>query len=336
QPGVSVLSAAGRPMKTAPPPIDTRSAADITAQVKSLIKAYAPAYTGLGDDDNGALVPDAMGAALIGVFGRFTELIIQRLNRVPDKNFLAYLDLLGASQLPPQPARVPLTFSLAAGTLVPAVVPAGTQAAAAPAQGEKEPVIFETERELVATPAMLTAVFARDPELDIYADLTALVAGAPADGVAIFRGDRPLDHILYLAFDQLLALQGISSFQIAFTIAGALTDPRQASWEAWDGTQWTSVGITDGTSNLRQSGTVDFGAIAAMPVTVVRGVSSRWLRVRLRTLINKTNTVRRAMVRASQLPAVQSISGHAVVNRQNLPLDSAFTNQTAIDTSKDF
>src|SRR5262249_11661864 len=159
---------------------------------------------GLGTDPSGAIVPDALGGALIGVFSRFSELIIQRLNQVPQKNFLAYLDLLGASQLPPQPARVPLTFSLAKGTVVPAVGPAGTQAAAPPGPGEKDPIIFETERELVATPASLTTAFVRDPELDGYADLGDLIAGASPQGTALFRGNRLLDHVMYLAFGQIL------------------------------------------------------------------------------------------------------------------------------------
>ena len=150
-------------MTIAAPPVDTRSAAQIASQVRTLLERYAPSYTGAGTDPiTGALVPDPRGGALIGVFTRFAELIIERLNRVPDKNFLAFLDLIGASRLPPQPARVPLTFSLAKGSASPGVVPPGTQVAAPPGEGEKDPIIFETERELVVTPAALTAVFSRD------------------------------------------------------------------------------------------------------------------------------------------------------------------------------
>src|SRR5262249_38882112 len=162
----------------------------------------------LGTDPAGAIVPDPLGGALIGVFSRFSELIIQRLNQVPQKNFLAYLDLLGASQLPPQPARVPLTFSLAKGTVVPAVVPARPQGAAPPGPGNTAPIFFKTESHPVAPPASLTTAFVRDPELDGYADLGDLITGASPQGTPLFRGDRPLDHIMYLAFGQILGLQG--------------------------------------------------------------------------------------------------------------------------------
>ena len=68
-----------------------------------------------------------LGTALIGIFSRFAEIIVQRLNRVPDKNLLAFFDLLGEARLPPQPALVPLTFSLAPGSAADALVPVGTQ-----------------------------------------------------------------------------------------------------------------------------------------------------------------------------------------------------------------
>src|SRR5205807_10189624 len=108
--------------------------------------------------------------ALIRVCARFAELVTDRLNRVPEKNFLAFLDLLGASLLPPRPARVPLTFALADTAAAGTVVAAGTQVTAAAAAGEPSPAVFETESELVVTASRLTASFTRDPASDCYAD----------------------------------------------------------------------------------------------------------------------------------------------------------------------
>ena len=121
-------------MTTPAPDIDQRSAGDIARRVQDLIKVYAPAWQEFNPTTDQAT---GVSAALIGVFARFAEIIIQRLNQAPQKNFLAFLDLLGASLLPPQPARVPLTFSLAAGSAVDGLVPAGTQVAAPPAEGEQ-------------------------------------------------------------------------------------------------------------------------------------------------------------------------------------------------------
>ena len=71
-----------------------------------------------------------MTEALIRIFARYSEIIIDRLNQVPEKNFLAYLDLLGVSPVPPLPARVPLTFVPTAGSPAGVRVPPRTQVAA--------------------------------------------------------------------------------------------------------------------------------------------------------------------------------------------------------------
>ena len=153
------------------PPIDPRTADAVAGQVRELLAAYAPDWHERHTDPaTGQPRSDPLGTALIGIFSRFAEIIVQRLNRVPDKNLLAFFDLLGEARLPPQPALVPLTFSLAPGSAADALEPVGTQVAAPPAEGEKDPVLFETERELVVTAAQLACLFVREPEHDRYAD----------------------------------------------------------------------------------------------------------------------------------------------------------------------
>ena len=167
-------------MSARSPNIDKRTAGEIAKQVQTLLKVYTPDWKEF-DPTTGQ--PSGVSAALIGVFARLSELIIQRLNEAPQKNFLAFLDLLGASRLPPQPARVPLTFFLAAGSAVYGLVLAGTQVAAPPLKGEKDPVIFETERELVVTAAQLAALFVRDPEQDQQADRSPIITSGAASSV---------------------------------------------------------------------------------------------------------------------------------------------------------
>ncbi|MGH9896976.1 MAG: baseplate J/gp47 family protein, partial [bacterium] len=139
------------------PQIDQRTHADIVAETELL----AARYSAWRPSPTGKLDP---GGTLIRIFGRFAELIIQRLNRVPEKNFLAFLNLIGTELLPAQPARTLLTFKLAENSPVDAVVPAGTQVAAPPLEGEEDEVIFETTRDLVVTRTQLQAVLVRDTE----------------------------------------------------------------------------------------------------------------------------------------------------------------------------
>src|ERR1043165_4809920 len=117
------------------PLIDTRTSDDGVRQLLALLRSYSAEAVEPNQLDTGA------SRALVEIFGRFAELIIERLNQAPNKNLLAFLDLIGASLFPPQPARVPLTFSLANGSIVDGVVPARTQVAAVPSESETAPVV---------------------------------------------------------------------------------------------------------------------------------------------------------------------------------------------------
>ncbi|MBD0320842.1 MAG: baseplate protein J, partial [Gemmatimonadetes bacterium] len=170
-----------------PPPVDPRGYADFVERTGELLELYTGWRPAPGDP----------ASALVRVFSRMAERVTDRLNRVPDRNFLAYLDLLGIDLRPSQPARAPLTFYLAAGAATDAVVPARTPVAGQPLEGESEPVGFETERELVVTRSTLSAVVVRDPARDRWADRTAHAAAAAP--FSAFAGDTPLVHRLHLS-----------------------------------------------------------------------------------------------------------------------------------------
>ncbi len=255
------------------PDIDTRSYADIVDQTTRL----AGQFSGWQPGPDGA--PDA-GQALIGIFGRFAELVIERLNRAPDKNYLAFLNLIGATPLPPRAARVPLTFHLATGSPVDAVVPAGALAAAAPLPGEQDDVVFETERLLVVTRAQLQAAYVSDTEHDSYSDRSAQATGAGSQPFAVFAGDQPSPHQLYLACDPLLTQPGPKDVVLALTSPDAwqwLSWP--ISWAYWDGAAWHPV-----TSSAVVTGgawRVTLPALPALVPSAVNGTEAGWLRAQL-------------------------------------------------------
>lgn len=125
-----------------PPNLDDRTWQDLVDQMRALIPVYAPQWT----DHN----PSDLGITLIELFAWLAEGMIYRLNRVPDKNYVAFLDLLGITRRPAVPARTDLTFSAGAG---PVVVPAGTQAQT----GGDQPVVFETDSDVRVLPTTLKA-----------------------------------------------------------------------------------------------------------------------------------------------------------------------------------
>ena len=332
-----------------PPKIDRRSAADIKTWLLSELK---------GDPALAGFEPGAgLSGAMIGIFGRLAEIVIRRLNGVPEKNFLAFLDLLGASVLPPQPARVPLTFTLAAGTTANSVVRAGTQVAAPPAEGEKEPVIYETERELVVTSVKLDSVFVREPAQDRYADRSALIDAPSHGGAAVFAGDRRTEHTFYLGHAALFGLPALKGVRLRFNLtANVQPDPRVLLWEIWDGVNGVPLSpSSDTTAGLTRTGEVTFGKLVAggalsgkndaaltanspFPLTEVGGTLSRWLRCRLLTPITPSQSAVETMVRESQLPSVGSVAVSVELDsdRRGIAPDAAFANNLPLDTTKDF
>ena len=148
-----------------PPEIDER---DFEQLVKE-IRALAPYYVSERDvsEDKG------VGVALIKIFASMLKLVIDRLNRVPEKNFAAFLDMLGIQLLPAQPARAPVTFYLSEGAKESVLIPERSQASA-------EEIVFETEKNIVATPSKLVEAYSIDLEDDgIYESPANVVSGEP-------------------------------------------------------------------------------------------------------------------------------------------------------------
>ncbi|WP_293373999.1 putative baseplate assembly protein [Nevskia sp.] len=325
----------------AAPPLDPRSADDVLARLEALLKVHAPTDIHPG---SGA------AAGIAGVFARYAELVIERLNRAPDKNRLAFYDLIGASPQPPQPARVPLQFALAVGAAE-ARVPARTPVAAPAGPGRAQPVVYETERELSLSPVRLTRLIAWDAPADAWADHAAALDPAHADSQPLFRGDRQTRHWLYFGQAELLRFPELGSLaaEIEVPTLPPGHDPRTVLWEIWDGQAGLPIPPSaydqygkltrrpTEESDLSQPAIVPFfQALGAVPETVVAGIRSRWLRAGLQEPITQGSTAQPGRVRESQLPALSGLKLRAEGYSSRLLPDQSFSGQTAIDTSKDF
>ncbi len=321
------------------PPVDARTAATLRDELLQKLRANVPEWSA---EDPLTGQPDQTAAALIGVFARFGEIVIQRLNQVPDKNFLAFLDLLGVSRNPPQPARVPLTFTLAEGSVVDAVVPAGTQVAAPPAEGESEPVLFETERELPVVAATLQSLIAVDAERDLVADHSALLASPDAAGAAIFSGDRSNEHLLYVGYSADLTAHKVTQLTVTLQLNPQPAEnqreilPADLRWEVWDGSTWGVVAPGDVAQPASLNGEFRFFNLPIMPALTVSDISSHWLRCRLLKPISPGATAAVGMLRASLLPVLDAAKVRATTARSGITPDAAFANAQAVDVTKPF
>src|SRR5690242_379641 len=117
------------------PFLDDRHFQDIVDQAKRLIPHYTQEWT----DHN---VSDP-GVTLIELFAWMTDMLLYRVNQVPDKNYIAFLDLLGIKLQEPRAAVAALTFYLSAAQPADVIIPIGTEIATARTEG-KSAIVFTT------------------------------------------------------------------------------------------------------------------------------------------------------------------------------------------------
>jgi predicted phage baseplate assembly protein len=248
----------------AAPPVVPAQLEDFSRRTAGLVEEYTGVRPAQGTP----------AGAMVEIFARFAEVVAERLNRAPDRNFVAFLDLLGLELLPPQPARAPVTFSLAGGTPGDALVPAGTQVAALPLGAEKDPVVFETLEDLVATRTELALAFTRDPLRDAYGARQRVLAGGSGPAAPLFEGELPVRHLLYLSFTD-LAVKGPKRAVLAISPSQAdVPWPRYVQWSTFDGTAWQPLASTWNGERWE----VAFDALDAVTASIVEGRAEPWIR----------------------------------------------------------
>src|SRR5205085_7072094 len=105
------------------PNLDDRRFQDLVDDAKRLVQQKCPEWT----DHN---VSDP-GVTLIETFAFMVDQLLYRLNRVPDRNYVKFLELIGVHLYPPTAARALETFWLSAPQETAVRVPAGTLVATA-------------------------------------------------------------------------------------------------------------------------------------------------------------------------------------------------------------
>lgn len=306
-------------MSSQPPKIDKRTYQEIVTQTEQFAQEFT-SWRPLADGK-----PDA-GRALIRIFGRMAAMASDRLNQVPEKNFLAFLDAIGTQMLPPQPARVPITFNLVSGGPPDALVPVGTQVASPPIAEEKEEVIFETERDLTLISAQLQAVFVREPKADKYSDRTPETTGNLDSPFKVFQGESPIEHYLYLARDDLFTLpENKTVILIIYSLQATELAQLPLTWSYWDGAAWQAFQpLLIQHRNRLEAVITNFPAPKRK---IINGVEAAWIQIGLNGCIPDSQL----------LPYIDVIlSGIEIKRNYLIPLDLCFYNAALLDLSKDF
>jgi predicted phage baseplate assembly protein len=267
------------PLET--PKLDDRRFQDIVDEAKSRIPRYCPEWT----DHN---VSDP-GVALIELFAWMTDLLLYRVNQVPDKLYVKFLELIGVRLEPPRAARAPVTFYLSAAQPTDVSIGEGTEVATVRTE-TSEAIVFTTEAELtIRTPAMIDSFTRRAATADsaegswLRHDVSKL--GQPGHRLQVFGAPPTPGDAMYIAVERDHSNHVLAIIMSCELASGAGIDPLDPPlvWEVWQGetTGWVACDVEyDGTGGFNTPGEVIVHT-PAMQEADFGGQQGRWIRCRL-------------------------------------------------------
>ncbi|QNP70142.1 putative baseplate assembly protein [Streptomyces roseirectus] len=253
------------------PNLDDRRFQQLVDEAKRYVQQRAPEWT----DHN---VSDP-GVTLIETFAYLVDQLLYRLNRVPDKNYTAFLDLLGIQLFPPTAAGAEVDFWLSAPQPDTVTLPPGTEVSTAGGEGD-DAVVFATVDELRVIPSELVRLVAA-PRGGEQTDRTRTLAEG-GDVPAFQAAPEPGDALLFglpTAVPRCIVAVNLDS-----RVEGIGVDPRQPPlvWEAWDGARWQECETgSDTTGGLNRPGEVVLYVPAGHTASVIGGTRAGWLRCRV-------------------------------------------------------
>ncbi|GHF57268.1 putative baseplate assembly protein [Kitasatospora xanthocidica] len=274
------------------PNLDDRRFQQLVDEAKRYVQQRAPEWT----DHN---VSDP-GVTLIETFAYLVDQLLYRLNRVPEKNYAAFLDLLGIRLFPPAAARAEVDFWLSAPQPETVLLRAGTEVSTLRTETD-EAVVFGTAEDLPIVPSTLerlVTVHASGEQSDATARL--------ADGVDVpcFQARPAAGDAMLFALPAVVP-RCILVVRLDSRVEGVGVDPRQPplAWEVWDGARWIACETgSDTTGGLNRPGEVVVFVPAGHTASVVAGRRAGWLRCRVtepqpgQPFYSESPTVRRAEV----------------------------------------
>lgn len=284
-------------MKQMSPEIDARNFRELLKRLRSMAPFYTPEWHAREEKEP--------GNALTNIYIYLYELIIDRLNQVPHKNFAAFLEMMGIDLQPAQSATMPVTFTLVDGAVENVIAPPGAQliATAADAAGQSQEVVFETEKSLSITPAKLLHVFSIDAAQDQIFDHSQ--AAAALTPFTLFEGKNSQEHSLYIGHKDLLNQKKPAVITVDFTVAAGAdgSDALKFTWEYWNGSHWVNLlefkersedfneAKVDSTNRFQTNGSFTLEKNHTAEIAekefdliengVMKKIKSRWIRCRL-------------------------------------------------------
>lgn len=253
------------------PNLDDRRFQELVDEAKRMVQRRCPEWT----DHN---VSDP-GVTLIETFAFMVDQLIYRLNRVPDRMYVKFLDLMGVRLYAPTSAKVDVTFWLSAAQPAAVEVPVGTQVATlrTPAQ---EAVTFSVVEPVSIVPCTRTRVASstNPPKVDDHTERFDL-----GDGFSCFDQVPKVGDALLVGLSNAVPSCAVM-LEMDCQIEGVGVDPRNPPivWEAWVGREWEACEVdSDTTGGLNKAGEVTIHVPRSHTASQFAGQRAGWIRCRL-------------------------------------------------------
>ncbi|MDA8047024.1 MAG: putative baseplate assembly protein [Actinomycetota bacterium] len=255
------------------PNLDDRRFQNLVDESKRLVQRRCPEWT----DHN---VSDP-GITLIETFAYMTDQLLYRLNRVPDRNYIKFLELIGVHLLPPSAATTAVTFWLSAPQENTVYVPAGVEVATPRSEAVGSAVAFTVTEDLQIVPCALEYI-GSIPTGGTWRNHTDSMKLAP---FSCFSGQPVPDEVLLIGLTAAVASCAVS-LRFDCNVEGIGVDPEwpPLAWEAFDGEGWAECEVDrDTTGGLNRAGEVVLHVPGTHTASVEHGLRAGWLRARVTT-----------------------------------------------------
>jgi predicted phage baseplate assembly protein len=251
------------------PNLDDRTFQNLVDDAKRYVQQHCPEWTDHNVSDPGVTLMEAVAQMI--------EQLIYRLNRVPELNYIKFLELMGVELSAPAAARGEATFWLSAPQPQPVLVRAESQVAT-PRTDVSDPVVFSTTRELAIIPCEFAHAATQANESTPVDTTMALGRG----GLRAFSTRPVVGDALLIGLSAAVPSCAVL-LRLNCEVSGRGVDPRRPpiEWDAWTDGGWVACDYSDETGGLNKPGDVILHVPHNHQSKVIGTGRAGWLRCRL-------------------------------------------------------
>jgi len=208
-------------MTSKSPIVDDRDFDNVLFQLRELAKSYLNNQWIYGTYINDTHIDitsnkDDPGVALSKSFALMYMNIINRLNKLPERNFIEFLNMLGFDLSAPVASKVPVTFKIVDGAKDDVFVQSGTKVGT-DSNDKHDELIFETEENMLVTRSNIAEIYTVNKEFDnIHSYIEKLnekqdfTLFSDNDNEEVGVEENIQQHILYIGQTDLFNLKDIA------------------------------------------------------------------------------------------------------------------------------